>query len=95
MVSSSFDAFKKGPLGRQFDEDGVSAGWGLEADFPAQSTTTEEKGSLFFACFGAVNIDQPLLERLQNEVALLVQREGSIGCRYLRLRCKTLDVISK
>jgi hypothetical protein len=72
----------------------VSAGWGLESDFPVRERGERgkgEKGTAYFVLVGWEWKDEVGMQNTREDVALLVEREGCLAWDEFLVVCEVLE----
>lgn len=76
----------------------VSAGWGMESDFPLRRRNgdgKEENGTVFFVLVGWEGVDEVEMEKVRENVALFVEMEGCVAWDEFVVECEILERASR
>jgi hypothetical protein len=76
----------------------VSAGWGLEQDFPVRGRggrETGDNGTVFFVLVGWEEVNRISMEKLRHDVSLLVENKDCVAWDEFLVECQVLDRASK
>lgn len=99
-----FQEFRESILDKCADVQGVSAGWGIENDFPLHYPSTavkpaaggeQKNGCLFFALIGWESVRAVMefreMREYEKHIQLLTEMEGCIALSTFHLSCSVLE----
>jgi hypothetical protein len=94
-AEAQFQLFADRALAQCSDVVGVSAGWGVEKDFPVRGGEEGQKGTLFTALIGWPSIDAHMKFRetdvFKENVGLLRNLGGLVKLTMFHVSCRTLE----
>lgn len=94
-VSAQFQQFADKALAKCPDVKGVSAGWGVETDFPVRGDEDGQKGALLTAMIGWPSVDAHMefreTEVFKENVGLLRNLKGMTKIAMFHVSCRTIE----
>jgi hypothetical protein len=95
---ASFENVRSAVVEKRSGVKAVSAGWGLESDFPVRGHDGRAKGgkgTVFFVLIGWGGVDEVELEHVRKAVALLVEMENCVAWDEFSVECEVLERSNK